>query len=497
MHYTFNFQILMSRLAHVLLFCSLLLVVRTASAQTGGVPPAQYNALVSLYNATGGINWSINDNWLSTQPVENWYGVVVSNGNVVGLNLSFNSLTGSIPASIANLPLTDMFVDGNQLTSIAGLPNSLVTLDFNSNQITSVASFPTTLKTLNAFSNKLTSLPALPTSLIGINVSNNLITWLPKLPASLVSLVCSFNQLAIVPKLPNSLVTLDCSNNRIFALPKLSTSLSNLIASNNKLIALPSFPGTLRTIDVRNNELLLLPNLPAGLLFLQVDFNNLFTLPALPVNPTLFISVSNNRLTFKDLEPIIGRFNGVARFYAPQADVDFSYSQTANEGANITLSANLIDHTANTRYVWFKNETEKVSDTLSVPTFKIIHAQLADSGVYTTKISNKNVPGLILNRKPVTITIKSIWSAPSIASESEMNMSVYPNPVVSSLQLTKPSNWSNDVTVSITSETSTLPVYQATHSFDENIDLSHLATGKYIITVSDGKQLKSLHIVKQ
>ena len=34
--------------------------------------------LIALYNATGGANWSDNSNWLSTEPLNSWYGVTTA-----------------------------------------------------------------------------------------------------------------------------------------------------------------------------------------------------------------------------------------------------------------------------------------------------------------------------------------------------------------------------------------------------------------------------------
>src|SRR5256885_10631651 len=60
-------------------------------------------ALVDLYNNTNGPNWFDHTNWLTKQPVNTWYGISVSGTKVTAINLSENSLNGSIPASIGNL----------------------------------------------------------------------------------------------------------------------------------------------------------------------------------------------------------------------------------------------------------------------------------------------------------------------------------------------------------------------------------------------------------
>ena len=62
-------------------------------------------ALVALYQATGGPNWRNSDNWLSrTQPLEEWYGVTTDlNGRVIKLDLSHNNVSGEIPQELGTL----------------------------------------------------------------------------------------------------------------------------------------------------------------------------------------------------------------------------------------------------------------------------------------------------------------------------------------------------------------------------------------------------------
>ena len=59
-------------------------------------------ALVALYNATGGDNWTRNDNWL-VGPMSTWYGVRLSKGTVYTLELGANNLDGELPFEANNL----------------------------------------------------------------------------------------------------------------------------------------------------------------------------------------------------------------------------------------------------------------------------------------------------------------------------------------------------------------------------------------------------------
>ena len=81
-------------------------------------------ALVALYNATDGANWTNNTNWLSDEPLSEWHGVTVSNGRITGLSLENNQLTGRIPTQLGSLSnLSRLILDGNQLTE--GVPTQL------------------------------------------------------------------------------------------------------------------------------------------------------------------------------------------------------------------------------------------------------------------------------------------------------------------------------------------------------------------------------------
>ena len=119
-------------------------------------------ALVALYNATDGSNWTNNTNWL-TGTVDTWFGVTVVGSNVEALDLSdnnlvgilspelgnlanltllqlgINQLSGPIPVELGNLVnLNELYLDNNQFTSLPDLtPLSLLTsFDVHANNFT-------------------------------------------------------------------------------------------------------------------------------------------------------------------------------------------------------------------------------------------------------------------------------------------------------------------------------------------------------------------------
>ena len=60
-------------------------------------------ALVALYNATDGPNWTRDANWLSDRPLHTWAGVRMDDGRVTGLHLGDSGLRGELPPELGNL----------------------------------------------------------------------------------------------------------------------------------------------------------------------------------------------------------------------------------------------------------------------------------------------------------------------------------------------------------------------------------------------------------
>ena len=98
-------------------------------------------ALVALYNATDGANWANNENWLSDEPLDAWYGITVSDGRVTVLDLYSNELTGPIPAELGDLSsLRELDLYSNELTgpipAELGDLSRLTSLSLSGNQLT-------------------------------------------------------------------------------------------------------------------------------------------------------------------------------------------------------------------------------------------------------------------------------------------------------------------------------------------------------------------------
>lgn len=75
-------------------------------------------ALVALYEATDGDSWVNSENWLTDASLGSWYGVTIDDrGRVIDLVLSYNGLSGTIPARLGNLiDLRKLYLRGNELS---------------------------------------------------------------------------------------------------------------------------------------------------------------------------------------------------------------------------------------------------------------------------------------------------------------------------------------------------------------------------------------------
>jgi len=68
------------------------------------VPESECEALVALYESANGAGWSSNYNWLVSNTVNNWYGIVVESGHVTTISfIDGNNLVGNIPSELGNL----------------------------------------------------------------------------------------------------------------------------------------------------------------------------------------------------------------------------------------------------------------------------------------------------------------------------------------------------------------------------------------------------------
>ena len=146
-------------------------VAVTVSVAPSSSPSSDRDALVALYHATDGPNWTNSTNWLSDKPLGDWHGIQV-NDRVTALFLSENNLRGEIPTELAQLANLEILELGwNQLTGTIppelGQLASLTRINLPYNQFTGTIPIELTqlanLEHLDLSNNQLTG--TIPTEL--------------------------------------------------------------------------------------------------------------------------------------------------------------------------------------------------------------------------------------------------------------------------------------------------------------------------------------------
>ncbi len=427
--------------------------------------------LVALYNSTQGAGWYNNTNWLTTAPLSNWYGVTVLAGRVTQLSLAGNNLTGTIIIQLGSL-------------------TNLVWLDLSFNNLS--GSLPLQLDSL--------------VNLQSLSLSHNQLTGnIPIQLGSLANLqkfIAGYNQLSgsIPTQLGNllKLTTLDLSNNKLTgAIPgQLSkpANLQYLNVSNNQLSGgIPSSLGSLvklYRLYLNNNQLSgSIPSplgTPVNLNTLDISFNQLSgSIPASLGNLVKLstLNLSSNQFTFAGMEGIVTNFfnSGTYLSYSPQATIP-----VIKNGNFISVSPG--GTLANDTFRLYKNNTLQT-------------AQMADSGFtitagaqYYITVTNGVAKQLTLYSTLISDLInEGKYTAAPVALQAVL----YPNPSVNDASLQITGNTNDRVLVTIADVTGR-QLWQRITPVNTTIILpsGSYAAGVFFVTVSNGKQSKTLKLIK-
>ena len=208
-------------------------------------------ALIALYEATDGDNWTHNDNWLTDKPLSTWYGVTLDrrSGRVNTLSLDYNNLTGPLPdlSALSNLTYLILSHSNNligPLPDLSALIN-LTSLGLRGTQLTgqiSDLSLPATVQTLYLDRNRLTGpIPDLSalSNLTDLNLRDNQLTG--TIPTTLGN--------------HPYLGELNLRNNQLTG--KIPTTLGNLLGLNNLYLSGNALSGCIpaELRIVRNSDL--------------------------------------------------------------------------------------------------------------------------------------------------------------------------------------------------------------------------------------------------
>lgn len=325
-------------------------------------PGANRQTLINFYNQTGGAAWT--NTWDLNRPMSEWYGVTLNiEGCVEKIELAGNNLSGTLPD--LNLSgLIELVLASNSLSG--SLPN-------------------------------FTNLPALQV----LDVSRN----------QLSGTIPNVN-------LPNLHILFLWDNDFTGSVPNFS-SLPNLeilqLGANNLAGTIPDF-NNLRKLEVMdlwvNQFSGIVPDFDLPELYrLDVSNNQIDNLPEFTRLPALDeLVVNNNRLTFEDLLP--NQNKAKTRFkYDSQDQVGTERTVTLPEGVRLELVSGAVESVLavqeNTVYDWFKDGS-LIKTIFQVDRYSVsLNAERSDAGTYTCRISNSELPDLILQSRPITVQIQS------------------------------------------------------------------------------------------
>ena len=352
--------------------------------------------------------------------------------------------------SLTTLPplLKHLSCGGNVLPSLPPLPNTLKYLSCVGNPFSApLPPLPNSITYLDCRGNSLFSIAALPSSLVYFNCYQNYLTTLPALPNSLKTIICGYNSLTNLPPLPNSLEILDCSANQITNLPFFPSSLLSLDCNRNYLASVPALPSNLRYFNCNqqyngNYILTSLPAIPNFLDTLICYYNALNNLPALPNSLKVLECYHNNISCLPTLPDSIN---------PPYLNIFNQLTYNIEMGDN--------------PYTCLPNYVPNLSP--------------GDSALPLCSIGNPNGCAVVTNVNKF---------------ESQLNLSVSPNPTNSILNISDQENRFQNATIEIKNTLGQI-VFKST--FVEQIDISHLSEGMYFFTIGDKGIRRTIKIVKE
>jgi hypothetical protein len=377
------------------------------------IPSSEFNALVDLYNATDGPNWTNNTGWnTTTNNVDGgWSGVTVENGHVTELFLGQNGLVGTLPSSLGDLEeLTTLYLNNNELTGpIPGQWGNLSQLEvlfLTSNSLS--GPLPPELGNLG----QLTTLYLANNSLTGPIPSElgNL--------SSITDMTLANNALTgpIPPELGNlsTLIYLQLINNDLTG--EIPAQLGNLnqlewlrLGGNDLMGTIPAELGNLSNLswlELSDNQLSgtipqeVIDMINGGNRLTRIYLqNNAFTgIGTLPQTLFADFEVHNNQLDFNDLAN--NTSNLAASKYSPQRFAQDPMSIALSQGDALNLTVNPSGQ--NLTYLWQKNYTVLG---INSPVVSVSSASLQDAGIYFCTVTSLDMPDLRIFSDEVTVTV--------------------------------------------------------------------------------------------
>jgi hypothetical protein len=357
-------------------------------------------ALVDIYNAAGGPNWTNKGNWL-TGNISTWTGVHLRNNRVTKLVFDelnttvANNASGTLSSSIGNLTALDTLqVNGVSATARLNLTGSVPATLWNDTNIRRVQ-----IK----FTNLTGGIPS-----TGLSRMHKLYE-------------INFQGTPIGGTIPDSLFTLSTLGRVYLHQASLTGAVPTTLAQRTNLYRLLLYENKLTSIPFVN----------------------------LPKSAKCSVGLRGNYFSFADVKS----YADSSANYTSGYDNAYQFAQdttkvTADERTSYTLSLQVADAGS---YTWFKDIFTTNSTTIatdSTNTYTIKSLVVRDSGTYECKVQSSQIANFdiraefIIKVNPVTIEIPTIASTETNALGTNIN-------VTFSKTMNDPSTFTSDFTVKV------------------------------------------------
>jgi hypothetical protein len=209
------------------------------------------------------------------------------------------------------------------------------------------------------------------------------------------------------------------------------------------------------------------------------DFPDLTALPL----ETLWIN--NNYFEFTDVADEIDTYKAnIPDFkFSPQFTTDVPVESNIGIGSDITLTITAASSTSKNMlqkaklvgnlYQWYKDDVALTVNANS-DTYVITNAQEIDSGVYYCEITNPDVPGMIIQRQNITLSVGTLG-----IEENNLNLvSIYPTPTKNLLNIKL--NNQNKADVNLYDISGRIVLKQKLNAKQSTINIKNLNSGIYL-----------------
>ena len=406
-------------------------------AVSTGIPiqEADSLALVALYDATDGDNWTNNTNWAiqGGPSVSEWFGVEIQGDRVKKITLIDNNLTGTLPAEIGDLnALDNLILNVNNLTGpIPSEIGSMIELD-------------TLILSINSLSGNIPDELYNLSNLRRLSISQN------ELEGTISPNIANLTNLGFIAlwdnpltgTIPEEFWSMTSLQNVYLGTSELEgdisqfTNLTNLVVFwvdesdvTGTISAEVGNLTNLEILDVSDNqmsgalpvELATLANLDS----LEIENNEFTDLPDLSGTNLQKLVVNGNLFDFSDIEPNVGipDFN-----YAPQnisVPLDISINgnpfftavdTVARAGSTVLISV-ASGLSENNEYQW--NFNGNLDDTQTTSEFSIPSIGRADMGVHVLTLTNTVADQLTLTSDPIELLANAVITVSAVDEVEE------------------------------------------------------------------------------